>query len=73
MPSHLDQIRSYFAACTSGTPEDIAGHFSGATVIYDTNHPPVQGALAIGAFWARVRDRWSGATWTLDWGIEESD
>jgi len=66
-------VRAYFDACTSGRAEDIASCFTEHAVIYDTNHPPVRGRSAIGAFWTGVRDRWAGAAWIVDSGIEEGD
>jgi ketosteroid isomerase-like protein len=66
-------VRAYFDACTNGRPEDIAACFTDDAVIYDTNHAPVRGHAAIGAFWTGVRDRWAGAAWIVDSGIEEGD
>lgn len=73
MGRHLERVRSYFAACSSGSVEDVAAHFTEDAVIYDTNHPPVRGREAIGTFWSRVRERWSGAVWTVDGGLEDGD
>lgn len=66
-------IRSYFAACTAGDSAAVAAHFTTDATIYDTNHAPVRGRDAIGAFWARVHDRWGAARWTLDSAIVEGD
>lgn len=63
---HAGRITAYFASCTSGTPEEIAAHFSDDAIIYDTNHAPVVGAVAIGAFWERIRAQWNGAQWGVD-------
>jgi hypothetical protein len=61
-----ERIEAYFAACGSGDPARIAEHFAPNAVIYDTNHPPVRGAVTIGSFWSSVRSRWGGATWRVD-------
>jgi iron complex transport system ATP-binding protein len=66
-----DIVRSYFAACTHGSAEEIAAHFTRDAVIYDTNHPPVVSAAAIGAFWERIRAKWSGAAWYVDAVVED--
>jgi iron complex transport system ATP-binding protein len=66
-----DVVRSYFAACTSGSADDIAAHFTPDAVIYDTNHPPVVSASVIGAFWERIRAKWSGAVWHVDAAVED--
>jgi ketosteroid isomerase-like protein len=60
------RLQSYFAACNGGTAQEIAAHFAPDAVVYDTNHPPVRGPGAIGAFFAGVRERWGGAAWTTD-------
>ena len=59
-------VRSYFAACTSGSPSDVSDHFTNDAVIYDTNHTPVVGAAAIGGFWTKIRSKWVGAEWLVD-------
>ena len=59
-------VRSYFAACTSGSPDDVAAHFTDDAVIYDTNHTPVVGATTIGGFWTKIRSKWVGAEWLVD-------
>jgi ketosteroid isomerase-like protein len=59
-------VRRYFSACTSGTADEVASHFTDDAVIYDTNHPPVIGAAAIGRFWTRIRSKWRGAEWRVD-------
>ena len=71
--SGADRIRSYFAACTSGTAEEISAKFTDGAVIYDTNHRPVETAEGIGRFWTRVREQWSGAAWTVDTVVEQDD
>lgn len=62
----VTRIGQYFAACSAGTSDDIAAHFTPDAVIYDTNFGPVRGATAIGRFWPMVRKRWQGAVWTVD-------
>jgi ketosteroid isomerase-like protein len=71
MGSRGDHIRSYFAACTAGSSADVAEHFTDDAVIYDTNHRPVSGGDAIGAFWEQIRSKWSGAVWIVDAVVEE--
>jgi hypothetical protein len=66
-------VRAYFEACTNGRAEDIASCFTHDAVIYDTNHSPIRGRTAIGAFWTGVRDRWAGAIWVADAGLEDGD
>ncbi len=68
-----DLIRSYFAACTAGDAQAVATHFTSDAAIYDTNHAPVRGRDAIGAFWTRIHEQWRGARWTVDAAIVESD
>ena len=63
---HAARITAYFASCTSGTPAEIAAHFTDDAVIYDTNHAPVVGAAGIGAFWEKIRGQWNGAAWGVD-------
>ncbi len=70
---HAARITAYFASCTSGTPDEIAAHFSADAVIYDTNHSPVVGATEIGAFWERVRSQWNGAAWGVDRVVSDGD
>ena len=59
-------VRAYNAACSRDVVGDITAFFTTDAVIYDLNHPPVVGREAIGAFWAKVRARWGGATWDTD-------
>jgi len=68
-----ERIRAYFDSCTRGSVADIAGHFTDGAVIYDTNHRPVRSAAGIGMFWSKVRERWQGATWTVDTVVSEGD
>ena len=68
-----DHIRSYFEACTSGTPEEVAAHFTPDAVIYDTNHEPVRTSEGIGRFWAMIRQKWQGAEWIVDSVVEQGD
>lgn len=68
-----DHIRSYFDACTSGTPDDIAAHFTEDAVIWDTNHGPVRTAAGIGQFWSKIRAKWDGARWVVDSVVEDDD
>ncbi len=72
-PTHRARIEAYFAACSDGTAEEIAAHFSPGAVVYDTNHAPVSGSGTIGGFWVRVRERWGGARWTVDTCVEDAD
>ncbi|MQA87089.1 MAG: hypothetical protein GEV03_21290 [Streptosporangiales bacterium] len=66
-------VRGYFEACNRGDPEGIARHFLDDAVVYDTNHEPIRGAAAIGAFWAKVRADWHGARWHVDTLVEGRD
>ena len=66
-------IERYFAACSGGSAEAVARCFTSDATIYDTNHPPVRGSDAIGAFWAGVHRRWGGASWSVDRAVVEGD
>ena len=66
MTTNEDRIRSYFAACSSGSSSEVASHFTEDAVIYDTNHPPIMSAEAIGDFWAQICDKWEGARWIVE-------
>jgi ketosteroid isomerase-like protein len=59
-------VRDYNAACSHGTVEEITAFVTPDAVIYDLNHPPVVGRVAIGRFWDRIRTKWGGATWDVD-------
>jgi ketosteroid isomerase-like protein len=63
-------VREYFAACGQGDADRVAACFTSDAVLYDTNHPPVVGAKAIGCFWANVASRWGGARWEVDTLLE---
>ncbi len=65
-------VRSYFEACTSGSAADIAHHFTDDAAIFDTNHPPVVGAVTIGDFWTKIRSKWVGARWIVDTYVGDS-
>jgi len=73
MSDQIDLVRSYFAACGSGSAGEIAAHFTEAATIFDTNHAPIVGREQIGAFWVRTRERWSGARWIVDSAVEQDD
>ena len=73
MTTHADQIRSYFDACSSGSGEAVAMHFTPDAVIYDTNHSPIAGSAAIGEFWSQIHGKWSGAKWIVERVIETDD
>ncbi|MGF1596325.1 MAG: nuclear transport factor 2 family protein [Acidimicrobiales bacterium] len=68
-----ERVTAYFDACTTGTPAEIAAHFTPDAVIYDTNIAPVRGAATIGEMWVTVRDRWQGAAWTVTSIVAEGD
>jgi ketosteroid isomerase-like protein len=57
-PTGGDVVREYFAACGQGDADHIAACFTPDAVLYDTNHPPVVGAEAIGRFWTSVAAPW---------------
>lgn len=59
-------VDSYFSSCSTGTRQDIAGHFCEDAVVYDLNHDPIQGAAKIGEFYVRIRAQWGGARWLVD-------
>lgn len=73
MTTHEDHIHSYFEACTSGSGEAVAKHFTEDAVIYDTNHSPVTTAISIGNFWNQIRTKWTGARWVVERVIESGD
>lgn len=65
------RIDAYFAACSTGSADDIAAHFTDDAVIWDTNLAPCRGRHAIGAMWVKVRQRWGGAVWTVDTAVTD--
>jgi ketosteroid isomerase-like protein len=65
-----DVVREYFAACGRADADRVAACFTADAVLYDTNHPPVVGATAIGRFWADVATRRGGARWEIDTMLE---
>tara|TARA_Y100000780_G_scaffold180198_1_gene165815 strand:+ start:306 stop:722 length:417 start_codon:yes stop_codon:yes gene_type:complete len=73
MTTHEDHIRSYFEACTSGSSEAVAQHFTENAVIYDTNHSPITTAASIGNFWSQIHAKWIGARWVVERVIESGD
>ena len=73
MTTHADQIRSYFEACSSGSSEEVAMHFTEDAVIYDTNHSPIVTSVAIGEFWSQIYSKWDGAKWIVERVIETLD
>jgi ketosteroid isomerase-like protein len=68
---HETHVQRYFAACSTGTADDIAACFTDSAVVYDLNHRPVRGAEGIGAFYVRVRDQWNGALWEVNSYLEQ--
>lgn len=70
-PGPTARIEAYFQACSTGTADDIAAHFTPDAVIWDTNLAPCRGAEAIGAMWVKVRRRWGGAVWTVDTSVTD--
>lgn len=60
------RIEAYFLACSEGSAEEIANHFTDDAVIYDTNIRPMETSEVIGRSWVKVRERWQGARWTVD-------
>lgn len=68
-----DRLDAYFRACSYGSADDIAAHFTDDAVVYDTNIAPVRGKAAIGPMWVKVRERWGGATWALDSIVATAD
>lgn len=68
--STRELVESYFAACSRGDVDAIVDCFHDDATIYDTNHPPVHGAVGIGEFYAKVAQRWAGAVWHVDTFVE---
>ncbi|MEM7092467.1 MAG: nuclear transport factor 2 family protein [Actinomycetota bacterium] len=68
-----ERITAYFASCNDDPPDVIAAHFTDDAVIFDTNHAPIRGAEAIGAFWERIRGQWDGAVWGIDRIISDGE
>ena len=54
MTTHEDRIRSYFAACSSGSKDEVARPFTEDAVIYDPTHAPIVSAENIGNFWVQI-------------------
>ena len=71
MRTHEDRIRSYFAACSSGSKDEVARHFTEDAVIYDTNHAPIVSAENIGNFWVQIHAKWTGANWVVERVVED--
>ena len=71
MTTHEDRIRSYFAACSSGSKDEVARHFTEDAVIYDTNHAPIVSAENIGNFWVQIHTKWTGANWVVERVVED--
>ncbi len=66
-------IEAYFEACNRGDAAGIARHFTPEAVVYDTNHAPVRGAAAIGAFWTKIRAKWVDTRWHVDSCVAAGD
>jgi SnoaL-like domain len=66
-------IRSYFEACSNGSANDIARHFTIDAVVYDTNIAPVWGSEAIGDGWVAIREKWCGAIWHVESCVESGN
>ena len=73
MTTHEDRIRSYFAACSSGSRDEVASHFTKDATIYDTNHPPIVSADNIGNFWVQIRAKWIDANWIVERVVEDQN
>lgn len=73
MSTNAALVRTYFDACNTAAADGIAACFCADAVVYDTNHRPVQGAAAIGAFWERVRSSWSTVRWHIDTLVDGGD
>lgn len=71
MKSNREVVTSYFAACSRGDVQAITDSFCENATIYDTNHPPVHGPVAIAKFWTHVREDLAGATWHVDTFIDD--
>lgn len=68
-----ERVDAYFLACSEGSADDIAGHFTPDAIVWDTNIRPMRGSDAIGASWVTVRDRWGGARWLVDTMVAAPD
>ena len=75
MARDADEVRAAYADFVATREAVMAGerpwsslsaHFTDDAVIYDTNHPPVRTAAAIGRFWDKIRSQWHGAVWSVD-------
>ena len=71
MRTHEDRIRSYFAACSSGSKDEVASHFTEDAVIYHTNHAAIISAENIGNFWVQIQAKWTGANWVVERIVED--
>lgn len=70
---HRQRIEAYFKACSEGSAEEIASHFTPEAIVFDTNHAPVRGAQSIGEFWTKSRAHWKRARWYVDTCVTEAD
>jgi ketosteroid isomerase-like protein len=70
--SHIDHVRSYYAALNSGDAEEVASHFTEDATHYYTRLEPHRGAETIGQMteWA-VNN--IDAQWYVENAIEEGD
>ena len=70
--SHIDHIRSYYAALNRGDAEEVASHFTEDATHYYTRLDPHRGAATIGQMteWA-VKN--IDAQWYMENAIEEGD
>jgi ketosteroid isomerase-like protein len=70
--SHVDHIRSYYAALNTGDADAIAAHFTDDATHYYTRLGPHEGAQAIGGYAAWAVENIE-AQWHVENAIEQGD
>ncbi len=70
--SHIDHIRSYYAALNSGDAEAVASHFTVDATHYYTRLGPHEGAETIGRY-AALGVESIDAQWYVENAIEQGD
>ncbi len=72
MGSHVDHIRSYYAALNTGDAQAVASHFTDDATHYYTRLGPHEGAETIGQM-TDLAVKSIEAQWFVENAIEESD
>jgi ketosteroid isomerase-like protein len=70
--SHIDHVRSYYAALNSGDAERVAAHFTDDAVHYYTRLGPHEGAETIGKM-TELAVQSIDAQWYVENAIEQGD